>query len=60
MQQSIVDCPDGTIVTGGGYYAGSLTIRYSRPSANGWWVEAESGLFDNDHFTIYVVCLTTS
>lgn len=60
-----LDCPAGSVPTGGGFWAGSLQILQSSPSLDtgtfgGWRVVASSGLFDNDHYTIYVVCLKTT
>jgi hypothetical protein len=58
--EETVACPTGTTVTGGGFWGGSLTLNYSEPDGNGWSVGVESGLFDNDHYIVYALCLKTS
>jgi hypothetical protein len=60
-----LDCPAGSVPTGGGYWAGTLSVIQSSPSLSagifgGWRVIVSSGFFDNDHYTIQVVCLKTS
>ena len=54
------NCPAGSYVTGGGFWVGSLTVVNSYQDGNGWTVQAQSGLFDPDHFTIYATCLSVS
>ncbi len=52
-------CPEGTIVTGGGYSSSPMTIPFaSEPEGNGW-VIANTNLYDTEApVNVYAVCLS--
>jgi hypothetical protein len=60
---SQVDCPAGTVVTGGGFNGkidGSLWTFYSAQSGNSWSVTAKNTAAGNTSYSAYAVCLTSS
>ena len=60
IQQGTVTCPAGSVVTGGSFFFGDGDVPISQPSGNGWTVEASSGFFDPDQFTVFTLCLAFS
>ena len=60
IQDGTVTCPAGSVVTGGSFFFGDGDVPISQPSGNGWTVEASSGFFDPDTFTVFAVCLEFS
>jgi len=60
-QEGTVTCPAGSVVTGGSYWFGDGDVPIHQPNGNnGWTVEASSGFFDPDHFTVFALCLEFS
>lgn len=57
-----VDCPPGSIVTGGGFSVNedSTDVRESRKAlgtVNGWRATAHAGLFGGVNFAVFATCL---
>ena len=59
-EEGVVTCPAGSVVTGGSFWFGDGDVPLSQPSGNGWRVDASSGFFDPDHFTVFALCLKFS
>ena len=59
-EEGVVTCPTGSVVTGGSFWFGDGDVPLSQPSGNGWRVDASSGFFDPDHFTVFALCLKFS
>jgi hypothetical protein len=51
-------CPDGSVVTGGGYSTFSAFIEVNRMSGNGWTVHGFTAqILGTPSFTAFAVCL---
>jgi hypothetical protein len=59
---TLVPCPTGTVVTGGGYFYGStlgVEVDISAPRSTGWYVHAINTDSQAQSITAYAVCAQT-
>ncbi len=56
-----VECPSGSVVTSGGFAAGTHMIVYTQlQSGNGWQVYAKNNDSSDGPITVYAVCLSNT
>jgi hypothetical protein len=61
LSQGIATCPEGSVVTGGGWASNAeagLTVHNSSKSGNGWQVYVQNTSEQDTFFNTYAICLS--
>jgi hypothetical protein len=54
----VVACPEGSVLTGGGYDSGGMFVKENIPTDKGWQVAVTNGGNAEQTYSAYAVCLT--